>query len=107
MSSAIYALFLDFGMFTMSVSQQVAAQQDRTSMNDDDKRRPIAAEMCDRILRRKVAAERVGLTVRHLERLEAAGRFPKRVKISDRASGWLESEVTRFIAERVAASRAA
>jgi len=63
--------------------------------------------MSEKILRRKAAAERVGLTVRHLERLEAAGKFPRRVKISERASGWLESDVAAFIASRVTASRAA
>jgi prophage regulatory protein len=60
--------------------------------------------MADRILRRKATAERVGLHVRQLERLEAAGKFPRKVKVSDRASGWLESDVTAWIAARVAAS---
>lgn len=58
----------------------------------------------DRVLRRKVAAERVGLTVRQLERLEAAGRFPRKVKLSDRACGWLEADVSAWIRARVAAS---
>jgi prophage regulatory protein len=57
------------------------------------------------ILRKRVAAERCGLSVRHAERLEAAGKFPKRVKISDRAAGWLESDIAKFIAQRVAESR--
>ena len=61
--------------------------------------------MSERILRRKAAAERVGLSIRHLERLEAAGQFPRRVKIGERAAGWIESEVALFIAARVAASR--
>jgi predicted DNA-binding transcriptional regulator AlpA len=57
------------------------------------------------ILRKSVAALRCGLSVRHAERLEAAGKFPKRVKISDRAAGWLESDIAKFIAQRVAESR--
>jgi prophage regulatory protein len=64
-----------------------------------------SAEMTDTILRKNDAAKRCGLSVRHAERLEAAGKFPKRVKIADRAAGWLESDIAKFIAERVAESR--
>jgi predicted DNA-binding transcriptional regulator AlpA len=61
--------------------------------------------MPEMILRKTVAAKRCGLSVRHAERLEAAGKFPRRIKISDRAAGWLESDIAKFIAERVAESR--
>lgn len=60
---------------------------------------------CQTILRKAEAARRVGLSIRHCERLEAAGRFPRRIRVSDNASGWLESEIQGFIAERIAASR--
>lgn len=33
-------------------------------------------------------------------RLEKAGKFPKRIQISPRRVGWLESGVLAFIAER-------
>ncbi len=29
----------------------------------------------------------------HIDRLEKAGKFPRRVKISDRAVGWIEAEI--------------
>ena len=41
----------------------------------------------------------------HVDRLEKAGKFPKRVKLSEgryAAAGWLESEIDAWIAERVA-----
>jgi len=37
--------------------------------------------------------------------LEAAGKFPRRVKLGMRAVAWIESEVQAWIAERVASSR--
>ncbi|WP_119461885.1 AlpA family phage regulatory protein [Rhodospirillaceae bacterium SYSU D60014] len=41
----------------------------------------------------------------HLGRLEESGKFPKRVKVTDGFSAWIESEVDDWIAARVAASR--
>ena len=61
--------------------------------------------MPETILRKTVAAQRCGISVRHAERLEAAGKFPKRIKIGARAAGWLASDIDRFIAARVAESR--
>jgi prophage regulatory protein len=55
------------------------------------------------IERKNQTAKRVGLSVRQLERLEAEGRFPRRVKLSGNSSGWVESEVTEWIKARIAA----
>lgn len=41
-----------------------------------------------------------GLSKSSIYRLEALGLFPKRVKLSVRASAWKVSEVTQFLAER-------
>jgi prophage regulatory protein len=57
------------------------------------------------ILRKREVSRRVGLSVRQLERLEAAGRFPQRVALGGNSAGWLESEVRAWIAARVAARR--
>ena len=57
------------------------------------------------ILRKTTVSRMTGYSVRHLERLEAAGRFPKRVKLGDRAAGWQESQVLDWLVNRVAASR--
>jgi prophage regulatory protein len=50
-------------------------------------------------------SRRLGLSIRHLERLEAAGKFPRRIRISPRAAGWLESEINEYIRDRIIASR--
>jgi prophage regulatory protein len=38
-------------------------------------------------------------------RLQAEKRFPQRIKLSERAVGWLEREVQEWLAQRVASSR--
>lgn len=48
-----------------------------------------------------------GLSRSSIYRLEALGRFPAHIKLSDRASAWLASEVERWIETRVAAAREA
>ena len=39
----------------------------------------------------------------HIDRLEKAGQFPKRVQLSPNRVAWLESEVEQWFSERVAA----
>lgn len=46
-----------------------------------------------------------GLSRSQIYRLEAAGQFPKRVKLGLSASAWIESEVLQWCSDRVAASR--
>lgn len=48
-----------------------------------------------------------GLSRSQIYRLEAAGHFPKRVKLGLSASAWIESEVLQWCVDRVAASRMA
>ena len=57
-----------------------------------------------KILRQTEVVERVGYSPMHLRRLEAAGVFPRRVKLSPGGSavGWIESEIEAYIEERVA-----
>lgn len=43
----------------------------------------------------------------HIARLEAAGRFPKRIKLGENRVAWLQAEVEKWIEERIAASRKA
>jgi len=57
------------------------------------------------LLRLPAVIERVGLSRSTIYRSEAAGTFPKRVKVGEHATAWLASDIERFIAERVAASR--
>jgi prophage regulatory protein len=61
----------------------------------------------ERFLRLAEVTHTTGLSRAHIYALAADGEFPKPIKISARASGWLESEVQSFMAARVAASRGA
>lgn len=58
-----------------------------------------------RLLRLPEVEARVGLRKSLIHRLEKAGEFPKRVRISARAAGWVESEITDFVRARIAESR--
>ncbi len=51
--------------------------------------------------------EKLGVTYgdSYLKRLESRGEFPKRVKLG-KAPMWIEAEVHKFVADRIAASRA-
>jgi len=46
-----------------------------------------------------------GLSGSTIYRLISQGDFPKQIKLSERSSGWLQSEVEQWLNERIAASR--
>jgi prophage regulatory protein len=48
-----------------------------------------------------------GLSRSTIYRLQAEGRFPQSIKIAFRATGWIEHEVQRWIAQRIEYSRSA
>jgi prophage regulatory protein len=39
---------------------------------------------------------------RHVDRLEAEGKFPKRVHVSDRRVGWVVEEIDAHVAAKIA-----
>ena len=55
-----------------------------------------------RILRREAVTEKTGLERSAIYQRMALGTFPKQVKLSAKAVGWLESEVDAWIASKVA-----
>jgi len=59
----------------------------------------------DRIMRRREVQRTTGLSRSSLYRLIAAGGFPSSIQLSANAVGWLEAEVSAWIAGRIAASR--
>lgn len=59
-----------------------------------------------RILRLPDVLARTGLARETLRRLELAGTFPARIRLSARTVGWLESEVDHWVAARVARQKA-
>ena len=69
-------------------------------MEATSKTRPI------QMLRLPEVCKITGLGRSMVYQLEAAQRFPARVRISDRAVGWVEDEVQGWLAERILRSRA-
>jgi prophage regulatory protein len=57
------------------------------------------------ILRRKQVQARTGLARSTIYQHIQAGTFPRPVQLGPRAVGWLESEVSEWIAERVRIAR--
>lgn len=53
-----------------------------------------------RILRRPEVERLTGLKKTRIDDLERADQFPRRVRISKRATGWRSDEVENWIAER-------
>ena len=56
-----------------------------------------------RILSKKDVRALVLYSPAHIDRLEKAGRFPKRVQLGPCRVGWVESEVLAWLDERIAA----
>jgi len=63
-------------------------------------------QQTDIVLRWPELAKRVPISRSHAHALAAQGKFPKPIKLGPRASGWLESEINAWLADRVAQSRA-
>jgi len=59
----------------------------------------------DRFLRMTEVKVTTGLSRAHLYALISQGKFPKQVKLSEKAAGWLQSEVVSWMETRVSASR--
>ena len=54
-----------------------------------------------KILSKRQLKELVLYSPQHIARLEAAGNFPKRVKLGANRVGWVESEVLDWLQERL------
>jgi prophage regulatory protein len=54
-----------------------------------------------RLLSKKAVRETVLYSPQHIARLEAAGQFPKRVRLGPGRVGWIEEEVQDWLKERV------
>ena len=60
-----------------------------------------------RILRRRAVEARTGLSRSTLYERMSAGAFPRPVRLGEKSVGWLESEVDKWITDRVAERDAA
>ena len=61
-----------------------------------------APSSISRVLRPREVFQRVGLCRTAVYKAAREGKFPKPIKLTDRATGWLESEVDEWIAARAA-----
>ena len=62
--------------------------------------------MTESFIRPKGAAKQAGLSVSHMYRLIAQNKFPQPVRVSERISAFLESEISEWVIERTAEARA-
>jgi prophage regulatory protein len=60
-----------------------------------------------RFIRKKELRVKVGFSPAHIDRLEKAGAFPKRIALGENSVAWLEHEVEAWIEARVAERDAA
>lgn len=58
--------------------------------------------MSNRLLRKNQVMSLTGLRSTMLWKLEQRGEFPKRVRITNRASAWPANEVESWVAQRIA-----
>lgn len=58
-----------------------------------------------KILRRRQVEERVGLSCSTIYAGVAAGTFPKPIQLGAQSVGWLESEISDWLHDRITASR--
>ena len=54
-----------------------------------------------RLLSKKQVREMVLYSPQHIQRLEDAGRFPRRVRLGQARVGWVEQEVLDWLAARI------
>ena len=54
-----------------------------------------------RILKAKQVAEEINVSVPQVYKLVSLGRFPKPIKLGERGSGWLTSEIDDWLQSRV------
>ena len=59
----------------------------------------------ERALRLRQVSQLTGLGRSMIYQMQAEGRFPQRIKLGERAVGWLESEVRAWLATRIETSR--
>jgi prophage regulatory protein len=54
-----------------------------------------------KILKVKEVAEELNVSVQQIYKLVSKGRFPKPIKLGERGSGWLTSEIDDWLQSRI------
>jgi prophage regulatory protein len=55
----------------------------------------------ERLITRDELLTKIPFTVQHIYRLEAAGKFPRRVRVGANRVAWVESEILDWMAQRI------
>jgi prophage regulatory protein len=63
---------------------------------------PSSGVFMMRFLSKRQVRDLVLYSPQHIDRLEGAGKFPKRVKLGPCRVGWVESEVIEWMKQRIA-----
>ena len=56
--------------------------------------------MSKKIIRKSQLKELTGFSPRHIDRLERAGQFPKRLQLGTRSVGWYETDIIEWLDSR-------
>lgn len=56
-----------------------------------------------KLLSKRQVKERVLYSFAHIDRLERAGKFPKRVQLGQHRVGWVEDEIDAWLMARIEA----
>ena len=62
-------------------------------------------QQSSKLLRWPEVASRVGICRSHAHHLAAQGKFPKPIKLSERVSAWVGSDVNIWIEQRISAGK--
>ncbi|WP_428150932.1 helix-turn-helix transcriptional regulator [Brevundimonas sp.] len=54
-----------------------------------------------KVLSKQQVRDKVLYSPAHIARLEAAGQFPKRIRLGTHRVGWIEAEVENWIHQRI------
>lgn len=55
-----------------------------------------------KLLKKRQVCEKVAYSPAHIDRLEAQGKFPKRLRLGQQRVAWVEQEIDDWIQERIA-----
>ena len=82
------------------MSKQHVDERDTSREPNLERLRGLVAAGIECLLRRATVRLIVGLSDTKIDVAEAAGLFPKRVRISSRAAGWKASEIFAYVSSR-------
>ena len=88
----------------LKVAAVKSESKNQIEFNQEPSRR-LLHDPIERALRLKQVCQLTGLGRSMIYQMQAEGRFPQRIKLGERAVGWLESEVRDWLATRIETSR--